>query len=118
MHEYSVTKSLVDLCNREAENNNIKTITKINLKVGKFTGFSPDSITFYFEHLKGNTKCSNAKIEFEEVPIKIKCQACGSQNTIDEPILLCPDCGSDEIDLLSGREFFVASIEGEEYEKD
>ena len=113
MHEYSVTKSLVDLCNREADKNNIKIIAKINLKVGKFTGFSPDSIEFYFQHLKANTKCSNAKIEFEEIPIKIKCRNCGRQQVIDEPILLCPKCGSEEIDLLSGREFLVTSIEGE-----
>jgi hydrogenase nickel incorporation protein HypA/HybF len=114
MHEYSVTKSLVDLCNREADKNNIKMIAKINLKIGKFTGFSPDSIEFYFEHLKVNTKCSNAKIEFEETPIKIKCHNCGKQHVIDEPILLCPNCGSGEIDLLTGREFLVTSIEGEE----
>jgi len=114
MHEYSVTKSLVDLCNKEAEQNNIKTICKIYLKVGKFTGFSPDSIKFYFEHLKANTKCSTATIVFEEIPIKITCHQCGRQNEITEPILLCPDCGSEKIDLLSGREFYVASIEGEE----
>jgi hydrogenase nickel incorporation protein HypA/HybF len=114
MHEYSVTKSLVELCNLEADKNNIKMIVKINLQVGRFTGFSPDSIEFYFEHLKVGTKCSNAKIEFEEIPIKIKCHNCGKQHVIDEPILLCPDCGSEEIDLLTGREFFVASIEGEE----
>ena len=114
MHEYSVTKSLVDLCDKEADENNIKTISRIYLKVGKFTGFSPDCIEFYFEHLKVNTKCSSATIVFEEIPIRITCQECGKQNEIDEPILLCPDCGSEKIDLLSGREFFVASIEGEE----
>jgi hydrogenase nickel incorporation protein HypA/HybF len=113
MHEYSVTKSLVELCNKEAETNNIKTVAAIYLKIGKFTGFSPGSIEFYFEHLRVNTRCSKAKIFFEEIPIKIVCHKCGKQNEIEEPILLCPDCGSDEIELMSGREFFVASIEGE-----
>jgi hydrogenase nickel incorporation protein HypA/HybF len=113
MHEYSVTKSLVDLCNKEADRNNMKMISKIHLKVGKFTGFSPDSIQFYFEHLKADTQCSSAVIEFEEIPIEIKCHHCGKQHVIEEPILLCPNCGSDKIELLSGREFFVASIEGE-----
>jgi len=114
MHEYSVTKSLVDLCNKEAKENKITKVCKIYLKVGKFTGFSPDSIEFYFEHLKINTRCSDATIVFEEIPIMITCQECGKQSEIDEPILLCPNCGSEKIDLLSGREFFVASIEGEE----
>lgn len=113
MHEYGVTKSLVELCNKEAEKNDIKKVVKVYLKVGKFTGFSPDSIQFYFEHLKVDTKCSTAEIVFEEIPIQIKCNGCSKQHVIDEPILLCPNCGSDEIELLSGREFYVASIEGE-----
>ena len=114
MHEYSVTRSLVELCNKEADRNNIKKVSTIYLKVGRFTGFSPSFIDFYFEHLKAKTKCSNAKIVFQEIPIKITCRKCGKENEIDEPILLCPECGSDDIDLLSGREFYVASIEGEE----
>jgi hydrogenase nickel incorporation protein HypA/HybF len=113
MHEFSVTKALVDLCNQEAAKNEIKQVRKIHLKIGRFTGFSPDSIQFYFEHLKSKTRCSNASIVFEEIPIKIKCGNCRKRNTLDEPVLLCPDCGSEKIDLISGREFFVASIEGE-----
>ena len=113
MHEYGVTKSLVELCSNEANKNHITNVVKVHLKVGKFTGFSPDSIEFYFEHLKVDTNCSRAKLIFEEIPIKIKCNGCGKQHVIDEPILLCPKCGSDKIELLSGREFYVASIEGE-----
>lgn len=113
MHEFGVTKSLVDLCNQEAAKNGIEKIYLIRLKVGRFTGFSPDSIQFYFEHLKANTSCSNASIVFEEIPIKINCNDCHKQSVIDEPVLLCPNCGSDKIDLISGREFSVASIEGE-----
>ncbi|HEC78882.1 MAG TPA: hydrogenase maturation nickel metallochaperone HypA [candidate division WOR-3 bacterium] len=113
MHEFSVTKSLVDLCIQEAEKNNFKKVYKINLKIGKFTGFSPDSILFYFDYLKPNTRCSDAEIIFTEVPIRIKCRACGKENVIDEPILVCPDCGRAEIEILSGREFYIESIEGE-----
>ncbi len=113
MHEYSVTKSLVDLCNQEAEKNKFAKIYKINLKIGKFTGFSPDSIKFYFGYLKPNTKCSDAEIIFNEIPIRIKCRDCGKENIIDEPILMCPNCGKTDIEIISGREFYVESIEGE-----
>ena len=113
MHEYSVTKSLVDLCNNEAEKNKIKKVNKINLKIGKFTGFSPDSIKFYFDYLKPDTRCAEAEIIFEEIPIRIRCQDCEKENVIDEPIFLCSNCGKPNIEILSGREFFVESIEGE-----
>lgn len=113
MHEFGVTKSLVDLCNQEAEKNGFTKIYKINLKIGKFTGFSPDSILFYFEYLKPQTHCQDAEIIFKEVPIRIKCRTCGQESVIDEPIMVCPDCGAGDIEVLSGREFFVESIEGE-----
>lgn len=113
MHEFSVTRSLVELCDQEASRNKMKTVHRINIKVGKFTGFSPDSINFYFEHLKAGTRCHSACLVFEEIPIKIECRDCGEQHVIEEPTLLCPQCGSDRIDLVSGREFSVASIEGE-----
>ncbi len=113
MHEFSVTKSLVDLCRKEAKQSGISKISKIILKIGKFTGFSPESISFYFDYLKPNTECVGAKIVFEEIPIRIKCLDCKEENTIDEPIFLCPKCGGVNVDVLSGREFYVESIEGE-----
>jgi hydrogenase nickel incorporation protein HypA/HybF len=113
VHEFGVTKSLVELCNKEAEKNRINKVYRIYLRIGRFTGFSPDSIKFYFAHMKANTRCDTAELVFEEIPIRIKCKNCNKESKIDEPVLLCPDCGSNEIDLLSGREFFVASIEGE-----
>lgn len=113
MHEYSVTKSLVDLCNKEAEGNGIRKISKIYLKIGKFTGFSPSSIQFYFDYLKSDTRCSNAKIIFDEIPIRIRCKDCNKEYVIDEPILICPDCGKPIIEILTGREFYVESVEGE-----
>lgn len=114
MHEFSVTRSLVELCDQEADRHRIARVRRINIKVGKFTGFSPDSINFYFEHLKINTRCESACLVFEEIPIRIECRACRLQHVIEEPTLLCPECGSDDIELVSGREFFVASIEGDE----
>jgi hydrogenase nickel incorporation protein HypA/HybF len=112
MHEYSVTKSLVDLCNQEAQANKIDKVKIINLKIGRFTGFSPDAVKFYFDYLKVDTRCADAEIVFDEVPIKIWCQDCGQEIVIDEPIMICPQCGRTNIEVRTGREFYVESIEG------
>ncbi len=112
MHEYSVTKSLVDLCDQEAERHKINQVKVIKVKLGKFTGFSPDAINFYFDYLKNGTRCESARIEFLEVPIRIKCTDCNYQDNIEEPVFLCPNCGKTNIEILSGREFYVESIEG------
>ncbi len=113
MHEYSVTKSLVDLCNQEAEKNKIKMVRLIKIKLGKFTGFSPEAINFYFSYLKNGTRCENAKLEFYEIPIRVKCKNCNYESDIEEPLFICPQCGGIDIDIITGREFYVESIEGE-----
>lgn len=113
MHEYSVTRSLVELCVREADKNGFNRIHRIHLVLGRFTGFSADSISFYFDYLKQGTSCQEAEVAFREVPIRVRCNACTRESTIAEPVLVCPECGAIDIDLLTGREFFVESIEGE-----
>uniref|UniRef100_A0A7C4XLT5 Hydrogenase maturation factor HypA n=1 Tax=candidate division WOR-3 bacterium TaxID=2052148 RepID=A0A7C4XLT5_UNCW3 len=113
MHEYAVTKSLVELCDREAHRHKIKNVRLIKLKLGKFTGFSPEAINFYFEYLKDGTRCATAKIEFFEIPVRIRCPNCNYEDDIEEPIFLCPECGNVNIEVISGREFYIESIEGE-----
>ncbi len=113
MHEFSVTKALVDLCRHEAARNKMKRIKRVNVKLGKFTGFSPDSIRFYFETLRQDNCLQEAELNFEEIPIIIKCNNCNIQSKIDEPIMICPECGHPDIELMSGREFYIESIEGE-----
>ncbi len=113
MHEYSVTKSLVELCNQEAERHGLKVVRLIRVKLGRFTGFSPEAINFYFDYLKASTRCESARIEFLEIPIRIRCFNCQYEDEIGEPIFICPRCGRMDIEIISGREFYVESIEGE-----
>jgi hydrogenase nickel incorporation protein HypA/HybF len=113
MHEYSVTRSLVELCVQEAKAHRLKRVSRVKIMVGKFTGFSPDSIRFYFDYLKPDTVCAAADISFREIPIRIKCRDCGHENTIEEPVFLCPDCGKPDLEIISGREFYIESLEGE-----
>jgi len=113
MHEFSVTKSLIELCNQEAKKNGLQKVSKIKIRLGKFTGFSADAIKFYFDYLSNDTRCAHAKLIFKEVPIYIKCSNCDYKGTIEEPIFFCPKCGKEQIEIISGREFYVESLEGE-----
>jgi hydrogenase nickel incorporation protein HypA/HybF len=113
MHEYSVTKALVDVCNSEAERNDIKSIARVRVTIGKFTGFAPDAVRFYFEYLSPGTRCAQAELLFREIPIRITCKECTKTSMIDDPVMVCPVCGSTEIEITSGRELYVESIEGE-----
>src|SRR5512137_2532044 len=111
MHEFSVTKSILDLCVKEAKSNGLKRVGKIIVKLGKFTGFSPESISYYFTQLEAGTVCAGARLVFQEIPIRIRCPKCGYEGEIDEPVFVCPSCSAQRLEITSGREFYVDSIE-------
>ncbi len=113
MHEFSVTRSILDLCQQEARKNGMSKVRRVKITLGKFTGFSAQAIRYYFKQLEKGTACAGARLIFDEVPIRIKCPACDHKGTIKEPVFVCPVCGSNRLDITSGREFYVESIEGE-----
>ena len=45
----------------------------------------------------------------------MRCNACDAEEwTLDEPIFRCPGCGGSDVEVLTGTEFFVDSIDVEE----
>jgi hydrogenase nickel incorporation protein HypA/HybF len=112
MHELSVTKSILDLCVQEAKKNGLKKVSKVVVKLGKFTGFSAEAISFYFTSLEAGTACAGARLVFEDIPIRIKCPKCGFEGMIEEPVFVCPECQGKRLDITGGREFYIESIEG------
>jgi len=41
----------------------------------------------------------------------VECAACGGATTLDLPVLVYGSCGSTEVELVSGEEFLIASID-------
>jgi len=89
-------------------------VTKISLKVGKLTAIVPDSFKFCMEIISKDTPAEDAQILIEEVPLTVECQDCKTVSDLEEPVFICPNCGGNNLALISGRELFVESIEVEE----
>ena len=41
----------------------------------------------------------------------MRCNQCGAENEIDKLKIQCPNCGSTDLKLLTGHEFYVESLE-------
>jgi len=65
-----------------------------------------------------DTVAFGAKIEIETVGIVARCDNCDISFDVEDKVFLCPKCGEPAIELLSGRELSVMSIEGETGEED
>jgi len=111
MHEFWVTENILDIALKEAEKAQAKKITKINLVVGELTGFVPDCIEFYFETMSKNTIAEKASLHFELTPAQLRCRDCSSVFEPKESGWQCPECHSQSVEIIGGRDLYLASME-------
>ena len=113
MHELAITQSILAIVLQKAHEAKARQITKVDLLVGTLTGFVPECIQLQFDILSRNTAAAGADLSFNQPPARLHCRKCGNDFTSDSFDLICPECHNLEIDILSGRELYIESIEVE-----
>jgi hydrogenase nickel incorporation protein HypA/HybF len=113
MHELNLTKSILDIILQKAREVNAGKITKVDLLVGTLTGYVPECIRLQFDILSHGTAAAGASLSFRQPPAKLHCRKCNNDYTSDSFELTCPGCHAMEIDILSGSELYVESMETE-----
>ena len=92
-------------------------VAAVNLKVGKMAAVIPDSLRFCFDAAIKDTPLAGAKLAIEVIPVVARCKDCNTRWTIDEPVFVCQTCESGSLEIISGRELDIESIEVVEEEK-
>lgn len=111
MHEYPITKRIIEVANEFAEKNNAVKVKRINLVVGDYSGYVADSVELYFEIIAEGSLCENAELNIERVVPRLKCGNCG-ELFIRRPFSFqCPACGGEGGPTEIGKEFYIKSIE-------
>ncbi|MGB9664779.1 MAG: hydrogenase maturation nickel metallochaperone HypA [Ignavibacteria bacterium] len=113
MHELSIAQEILSIVKASLPTPDAKVIA-IRLKIGHLSGILIDSLKFSFEAITSQTEFENTQLEIIEVPIKITCNDCSKTSILYEPIFLCPDCNSFNVQLLEGRELEILEIEIED----
>ena len=114
MHELSLSSAIVDTVLRHAEG---RRVNSVEMRIGRLRQVVPDSLSFYFEIVSRDTACEGARLVCNEVEARVKCNDCSASPwTLDQPIFRCPSCGGSDVEVLSGTEFLVESIDVEEKE--
>jgi hydrogenase nickel incorporation protein HypA/HybF len=107
MHEMAITQSVVDaVCERAAG----RSVHSIRLQVGRLCAVVPDAMQFCFELVTEGTVAEGARLDIEEPPGRAHCRGCGEDFSLLDLVLLCP-CGSADVEILSGRELRIMSME-------
>lgn len=112
MHEMSLMASIFDILKQHLPEGAPK-VTNVTLVVGKLTNTVPDALQMAFEAFACETEFEGAELEIKVIPIRVKCQECEQESELDSPIFLCPACKSPVVQVLSGREMYIDSMEVE-----
>jgi len=113
MHEYAITKSIVNIAVKEAEKAEAKKITEIKLVIGDLSTVVDESVSLYFDIIAKDTMAEGAKLNFRRVRTQFKCGTCGELYDKIGSEFDCPKCGGSGIMTGVGREFYIESIEVE-----
>ena len=112
MHEMGIAMEIIEIAEASipAGMENVQ-VERVNLRIGKLSAIVPESLTFCFGVAVRETRLEGARLNIEQVPVVAMCKDCGAQWTIDEPAFACPQCKSGSIELISGKELDIVSIE-------
>jgi hydrogenase nickel incorporation protein HypA/HybF len=111
MHELSVTESILEIALRHARDADAKQIVQINLVVGQLASIVDDSVQFYWEIIAKDSIAEHARLNFRRIPAEFECRSCGHRFNMDGDDLFCSHCGSVEIKITAGDEFFIEAID-------
>ena len=112
MHEMGVAMQIIEIATASIPQHMAQSrVERVNLKVGKLSAIVADSLRFCFEVAAKDTALEGAELAIDEIPVMAKCNACGVEWTVEAAVFLCNQCQSGQIEILSGRELDIESIE-------
>ena len=112
MHEMGIALQVIEIVidSIPADLKNAQ-VERVNLKIGKLAAVVPESLQFCFQIAKQNTPLSEARLNIEEVPLRMRCTDCNVEWIAHEPVFACRKCHGGSIEMISGRELDITSIE-------
>lgn len=109
VHELSICSSIADIVTRHAAG---RTVQVINVRAGQLRQIVPDTLVYCWGLVSAGTPLAGSRISIEPVPARIRCRDCGQVTDVGEvPVFACGGCGGFAVEVVSGEEFLVTSLE-------
>jgi len=134
MHEWALAESVIVAAIEATKKEKLKKITEIKITIGELQQIEKDIFEFALSQIMKDKKLKNVKIKINNEKSTLKCKNCEkvwsfhdmkkklnndeseSIHFIPEVALVhsrCPNCGSPDFEILTGRGVTITSIKGE-----
>ena len=111
MHELGVISAMVKTIEGIVKEQGLTQVHKLVLEVGELSGIVPGYMEASYPAAVYKTFMENCVLELETIPGIVRCKACGREFNATARDFHCPDCGSQDMEILSGNDVMIREIE-------
>jgi len=111
LHELSLCQNIIDQLEELARRHDAASVSRVEVQVGVLSGVEPQLLEQAFPFVQAGTIAEHATLVTEVVQPRVACLACGAQTEASASDLRCASCGSEETQLVRGRELILARVE-------
>lgn len=108
MHELSICRSIAAIVVKHAGDRPIRTV---NVQIGQLRQIVPDTLVYCWSLVSQDTALAGSRLAVDSVPARIRCGDCDETETITAPIMVCSRCGGHRVEIVSGEEFLITSLD-------
>jgi len=111
MHELSVCQALLQQVREIARSHQAEAVDAVTVRIGPLSGVVPDLLRHAFEVARAGSYTGAARLNIEELPVRVHCPKCRSEAETAPNRILCPECGNWRVQVVSGEELLLARVE-------
>jgi hydrogenase nickel incorporation protein HypA/HybF len=113
MHETVFSKEIIRVIRdklRDLDNNS--KISCVNVRLSPLSHVRPEALKSAFLQVASQQDLlGKITLNIEPSEVKLQCRSCGRESLVKQPVIICPDCNSEDFDIKQGKEFFIESVE-------
>ncbi len=110
MHEIGIVRSMCKTVLDYAKANNVQRISEIVCEVGELSLVIPEYVEELYPAVAAETPLKDTKLILEIVHGMAECDECDEIFNVVENEGYCPNCGSFEKTVLTGKDFNIKEI--------
>ncbi len=108
VHELSICRSMIGIVTKHAAG---RDVTTVHIRIGTMRQIVPDTLVYCWSLVTENTELDGCRLDVERVGARIRCNDCGHEADLIEPVLICTSCRAPRVTLVAGDEFLITSLE-------
>ncbi|MFC4945131.1 hydrogenase maturation nickel metallochaperone HypA [Pseudonocardia sp. GCM10023141] len=108
MHELSICRSIADIVTKHADGRHVATV---HIRIGQLRQIVPDTLLYCWSMMNSDTPLAGTELQVESIPGALRCATCHTTQTLDAPVLICNSCSGRDVEIISGEEFLITTLD-------